>query len=164
MTRPTPDFLAILRTLHEHRVDFIVVGGVAGVLHGAPISTFDLDLVHSRKPENIERLLSALERLEAHYRTRKSARLKPTHAHLASPGHQLLLTVAGPLDLLGEIGHDRGYEDLLSQTIEMELGKGLRVRVLHLASIIRIKEETAREKDQAVLAILRRTLEEEAKR
>lgn len=164
MTRPTPDFLAILRTLHEHRVDFIVVSGVAGVLHGAPISTFDLDLVHSRKPENVDRLLAALEELDAHDRTSKSTKLKVTRAHLASAGHHLLLTEAGPLDLLGVIGHDRGYEDLLIQTIEMGVAEGLRVRVLELASLIKIKEEAAREKDQAVLAILRRTLEEKAKR
>jgi hypothetical protein len=44
---PATDFLAVIRALGEHRVDFIVVGGVAAVLAGAPISTFDLDLVHS---------------------------------------------------------------------------------------------------------------------
>ena len=64
-----PDFLAILRTLARHRVEYIVVGGVAAVLQGAPISTFDLDLVHSRQPGNIVRLLKALETLEARYRT-----------------------------------------------------------------------------------------------
>jgi hypothetical protein len=35
--------VGILQTLVEHRVEFIVVGGVCAVLHGAPVSTFDLD-------------------------------------------------------------------------------------------------------------------------
>ena len=63
MTKPKPDFLAILKTLAEYKVDFIVVGGVCAVLHGAPVSTFDLGLVHSRTPDNIDRLMSALESL-----------------------------------------------------------------------------------------------------
>jgi hypothetical protein len=57
----TPNFLSILRTLRKQKIDFIVVGGVGGVLQGAPITTFDLDVVHSRDPVNIERLLAALQ-------------------------------------------------------------------------------------------------------
>ena len=43
---------AILRTLTAHRVEFIVVGGVSAALQGAPVTTFDIDVVHSRAPEN----------------------------------------------------------------------------------------------------------------
>ncbi len=51
MNKPKPDFLAILQTLVAHRVDFLVVGGICAVLHGAPIANkFDLDLVHSAPP------------------------------------------------------------------------------------------------------------------
>jgi hypothetical protein len=111
VSRPKPDFLAILRTLREHGVDFIIVGGVAGVLHGAPLSTFDLDVVHSREPCNLERLLKALGALDARYRTHGDTSLKPGRSHLASTGHQLLMTKAGPLDLLGIIGKGHGYDD-----------------------------------------------------
>ncbi len=164
MSKETPDFVAILRALRKYQVDFIVVGGVAGVLHGAPISTFDLDVVHSREPRNIERLSKALEELQARYRTRSSRQLKPTASHLSSPGHQLLVTRAGPLDLLGVIGHGRSYESLVSQTSEMAVGKDLKVRVLNLEALIAVKEETAGEKDKAVLAVLKRTLEEKSRR
>ena len=58
--KPKPDFLAILQPLAKHQVDFIVVGEVGAVLQGAPISTFDLDVVHSRTSDNIDRLLVAL--------------------------------------------------------------------------------------------------------
>ena len=47
MTKPVPNFLEILRVLSHYQVDFIVVGGVCAVLQGAPITTFDLDMVHS---------------------------------------------------------------------------------------------------------------------
>ncbi|WP_437646974.1 hypothetical protein [Sorangium sp. So ce362] len=49
----------LLGVLARHRVDFIVVGGVAAVIHGAPVNTFDMDVVHARTPDNIERLLGA---------------------------------------------------------------------------------------------------------
>jgi len=63
MRVPSPDFLGILRTMVEYGVDFIIVGGVSAVLHGVPITTFDLDLVHSRSSDNIDHLLSALHDL-----------------------------------------------------------------------------------------------------
>jgi predicted nucleotidyltransferase len=161
---PSPDFLALLRTLLEHKVDFIVVGGVCGVLHGAPFSTFDLDIVHSREAGNLERLRKALEALGARYRTPGHKNVKPSRSHLSSPGHQLLMTTAGPLDLLGTIGKGRAYHDLLGETTELDLDEGWRVRLLDLAALIRIKAETAQEKDKAQLAVLRRTLEEQRKR
>ena len=157
---PTHSFAAILRELRVHQVDFIVVGGVAAVLEGAPVNTFDLDVVHSREPGNIARLLAALESLGARYRTQPERRLKPDASHLTSPGHQLLITRFGPLDILGAIGRERVYDDLLSHTIEIEVGQDLRVRVLNLEMLIAVKEEVAGEKDLAVLPVLRRTLEQ----
>ncbi|MFQ5965724.1 MAG: hypothetical protein ACE5KZ_15735 [Candidatus Scalinduaceae bacterium] len=70
MQNPIPDFLEILKTLADNKVDFIVVGGVCAVLHGAPVTTFDLDLVHSRDPDNLSHLMSALNALDAYYRER----------------------------------------------------------------------------------------------
>jgi hypothetical protein len=158
------DFETILRALADQRVDFIVVGGVAAVLEGAPVNTFDLDVVHSREPGNISRLLAALELLNATYRIQPERKLRPDASHLASPGHQLLTTSFGPLDMLGSIGRSRDYSDLLPHTIELEVGDDLRVRVLNLATLVTVKEETAGEKDVAMLPILRRTLEEKQKR
>ena len=162
-TKTKTDFLEVLRILIAYKVDFIVVGGVSAVLQGAPITTFDLDLVHSREPENVERLLRSLDSLEAIYRAQPDRRIKPNAAHLSSPGHQLLLTQFGPLDLLGMIGAGRGYEDLLAQTVEMKVDDELRIRVLDLKTLIEIKEEIAGEKDAAVLPILRQTLNEKTR-
>jgi hypothetical protein len=156
------DFLALLRTLAEHGVDFIIVGGVSAVLHGVPLTTFDLDVVHARSGDNIARLLSALTELGAYYRGRGEQRLRPSAVHLASPGHQLLMTRFGPLDLLGTIGSDHSYERLLAHAEELLVG-GLLLRVLNLQTLIQVKEEVGHEKDLAVLPILRRALEEKLK-
>jgi len=151
---------AILAELCRCQVDFIVVGGVAAVLEGVPVNTFDLDVVHSRKPDNVDRLLTALDFLEAVYRMRAELLLRPDASHLQSAGHQLLKTRFGPLDVLGEIGRSRGYDELLPHIEDMELSAGLHVRVLNLETLIAVKEEIAGAKDLAVLPVMRRTLEE----
>ena len=160
MDSPDPDFLLILRTLTEYKVDFIVVGGVCAALHGAAVDTFDLDVVHSREQDNLDRLLDALQNLDAYYRGQGDRRLTPKLSHLASPGHQLLVTRGGPLDLLAEIGTELDYEDLLGQTVEIPLADNLNVRILNLETLIMIKEQLGRDRDKAVLPILRRALEQ----
>ena len=155
---------AMLGALAEARVDFIVVGGMAAVLEGAPVSTFDLDVVHARDAENIARLLPALESLDAVFRMQPARRIRPTAALLAGPGHLNLITCYGPLDLLGTIGRGLGYQDLTPHSTGMEIGGGLSVRVLDLETLIAIKEELGGEKDRAVLPVLRRTLEEKRRR
>lgn len=157
---PASDFRAILRALSACGVDFIVVGGVSAALQGAPVTTYDVDVVHSRQPENIARLLTALVSLDAYYRMQPDRKLRPVASHLASAGHQLLMTSYGPLDLLGMIGRSHGYDDLLKDTSEMEAGRDLRLRVLKLERLIEVKLETADEKDLAMLRILRRTADE----
>jgi hypothetical protein len=164
MPDPAIDFLAVLRILARHGVDFIVVGGVGAVLQGAPLTTFDLDVVHARTQENVGRLLAALQELDAWYREHPTRRLRPDSTYLLSPGHQLLMTSHGPLDLLGTVERDRAYEDLLGEAREWPLEEGFRVRVLDLAALVRLKEETARDKDRAVLPVLRRALEERDRR
>src|SRR5262245_6258930 len=92
----------LLALLPRHDVSFIVVGMMAGVLSGAPVTTFDLDIVHLRTVENISRLLAALRKIQATYRY-DPRKLTPNESHLMSPGHQLLTTTLGDLDCLGTI-------------------------------------------------------------
>jgi len=164
MKPPSPDFLALLKIFNAHKVDFIIVGGVSAVLQGSPITTFDLDLLHSRSSENIERLLAALKEVEAIYRGLGERRIEPKAEQLASPGHQLLMTRFGPLDILGTIGKGgQSYDDLLPHTKEMRVA-GMTARVLDLETLIKIKQDLGYEKDKAMLPILKRTLEEDKKR
>ncbi len=152
--------MEILKVLTRHRVDFIVVGGVSAVLHGAPVTTFDLDILHARNPENIVRLLSALAELEAVYRVQPEQQLRPPESHLSTPGHQLLLTKFGPLDVLGMIGKSRTWEDLRPHTRTMEIEPGVVTHVLNLETLIAVKEELGFPKDTAVLPVLRQTLKQ----
>ena len=160
---PHARFAEILRLLADHDVEFVVVGMTAGILHGAPVTTVDLDVVHRRSPENVARLLRVLGELGAVYR-HDPRQLRPAESHLAGPGHQLLSTTHGDLDCLGAIDQGRGYEELVEQTVEMNLAGGLRVRVLSLPALIEAKERSGRPKDLAVLPVLRATLDEVKRR
>jgi hypothetical protein len=153
-----------LRALHDGCIEFILVGGLAAVLNGAPVNTFDVDVVHSRDAANIDRILPVLESLDAVFRIQPERRLRPNASHLASTGHLNLITRYGPLDLLGTIGRDLGYQELIPHSVEFDISEGLHIRVLDLETLIAIKEELAGDKDRAVLPILRRTLEEKRKR
>lgn len=159
----TPDFLRLLGTLSIHDVEFIIVGGVCGALHGAPVVTFDLDLVHSRSPENVGRLLAALEELDARYRDLAGRVIRPERKALMTSGHQLLITSAGPLDLLGTIAEGRNYAALLPDTIMIEVPP-MHLRVLSLEALIREKEALGRDKDRATIPVLRNTLRERGRK
>lgn len=150
--------LALIEELARFQVEFIVVGGVSAVIRGAPIVTKDLDVLHRRTPENVERLLGALGSVNALYRLDNRG-LKPGVSHLMSRGHQLLRTNFGPLDVLGSVGKDGtlSYDDMLRHSDDIDLD-GMHARVLRLREYVRLKEELGREKDLAVLPVLRRTL------
>ncbi len=77
-------FVEILKVLARHDVEFIVVGGVAAVLAGAPISTFDLDVVHRKSKANHKELLAALDELDATYRDLQKRSIKPNLEKLNS--------------------------------------------------------------------------------
>ncbi len=152
---PTPNReKSLLVLLVEDGIDFIVVGGVASVLHGAPIVTQDLDIVHSRAPDNVKRLLNLLEKLDAEYRGQPAGRiLRPSSSEVSGRGHLNLITTLGPLDLLCEIGDNEGYDELLEHTIAFTDG-ALRFNVLGLEKLIEIKKKTGRAKDRLILPLL----------
>jgi len=149
----------------DARVEFILVGGLSGVLNGAPIVTYDADIVHRREPANLERLLSALAGLDAIYRAQPERKLRPSRSHLAGDGHQNLTTRLGWLDVLSTVGVTRvdAYEDLLPHSHAVLPGENFSVNVLDLDLYITLKEELHDPKDLAALPTLRKTLQERRK-
>lgn len=146
-----------LRTLLHHQGNFLIVGGVNALLIGAPVVTFDLAIVHDRSQENVERLLTALDAMDARYRARPE--LRPAASHLLSPGHQLLATKFGALDVLGMIGDNHTYLDLLPSAILLELEPGLDVPMLSAAALLAEKRAMNRNKDASAISWLQAIVE-----
>jgi hypothetical protein len=155
--RGLPKFRETLEVLDRNRVECIVVGGVAAVLQGVPISTLDTDIVYRRTADNIERLVAALRELEAIYRDPAGRRIEPDATRFAAGGHHLFATRFGPLDVLATIGANRTYEDLEEHATRYAL-EGMNVLLLDLQAIIETKEQAGRGKDLLALPVLRETL------
>jgi len=152
-----PRFRETLEVIDRHHVECILVGGVAAVLQGVPISTLDTDIVYRRTAGNVERLVASLRELEAIYRDPAGRRIEPDAARLAAGGHHLLNTRLGPLDVLATIGANRAYEDLERHVTRYAL-EGMSVLLLDLRVIIETKEQAGRTKDLLALPVLRETL------
>ncbi|MFZ1768318.1 MAG: DUF6036 family nucleotidyltransferase [Caldilinea sp.] len=50
----------VFSSFHSHNVRYVIIGGIAAILHGVPRATFDLDILIEATPENTQRLLDAL--------------------------------------------------------------------------------------------------------
>lgn len=159
------DPVALLRVLVRHRVDFVLIGGVAARLRGAPLLTQDVDVTPSKDPDNLARLTAALEDLEARLRTATEpdgVALPSDPALLSAATIWTLATRHGDLDLVMSPAGTKGYPDLVrsAEALTVSLRPRLEVDVASLADVIRSKEAAGREKDRAALPLLRRTLDE----
>lgn len=153
---PSPskaDVGELLRRLSGAGVEFIVVGGAAAVLHGAPITTEDLDIVHRRTADNVSRLRALLDDLDAHVRELANRRLRPDEAALLGDGHVLLSTRLGPLDCLGVLVDGRDYEDLVAHSESVQ-DEDSEFMVLDLPTLVEVKRKTGRAKDRLALPVL----------
>lgn len=152
----TQSFQRILEVLDQHSVEFVVVGGVAAVLQGAPVTTFDLDTLVKLDDANVDRLTAALTELEATFRENPQAGA-PTKEDVLSGGHLLLMTNCGPLDILGFVGDKQRYGDIQDKVTQITAG-GVSLQVIELEELIEQKRALGRPKDQAVLSVLEAVL------
>jgi hypothetical protein len=148
----------MLAALRGHEVEFVVIGAVAAIAQGYPLTTRDLDVTPSTEAANVERLADALRELGALLRTQGEAVEFPIEAsYLAEVPTWTLLTGLGELDVVFEPPGTQGYADLRRDALELTLG--VPVLVASLRDVIRMKEASNRDKDRAQLPALRRTLE-----
>lgn len=156
----TPDLLAFVRVLSGGGVDYIIVGGVAAGIHGALRTTLDLDVVYSRSPENVARLVSALAPFQPYLRgAPPGLPFRLDEATVQRGLNFTLTTTLGDLDLLGEITGGGGYETLQASAEVVEL-EGHRCLVVSLPKLIDLKRAAGRGKDREALAELEALIEE----
>lgn len=156
----------IFATLERHGVRFVVIGGVAAILHGAPHVTTDVDIVPEEGRENLARLSAALKELNARIRVAGEPEGIPfdhSAESLARVRIWNLVTDRGNLDLTFVPSGTRGYDDLVRDAEPMTV-RGVEVPVASLADVIRSKEAAGRERDRLVLPTLRRLLERQRER
>lgn len=88
------DLSAIIEGLLKADVKFILVGGLAAVIQGAPVTTMDVDIVHNRSSENISKLFAFLKSIDATYRRPDTKIIAPKEEDYfemrCSPSHRSL--------------------------------------------------------------------------
>lgn len=147
----------MLEELLKADIKFILVGGLAAVIQGAPVSTIDIDILYERSAENITKLLAFLKSIDAFYRCPDDKVILPKENDFLTMGHKLFTTHLGPLDILAFIEADKTYEDLIEHTIEIEF-RGHSLQVLDLKMLIELKKNSKDLKDKQRLPILEETL------
>jgi predicted nucleotidyltransferase len=150
----------LLRVLLEHEVKFVMIGGMAAVVHGSPFPTEDVDITPEHSAANLERLSQALDALEARVRTpgvEDGLPFSHDGATLGAVAVWNLVTPHGILDISFVPNGTTGYPDLAHDAADIDVF-GLVVPVASLADIIRSKQAANRPKDQRVLPTLREIL------
>jgi hypothetical protein len=154
------EFEGAISALCAGRVEFILVGGLAATVHGSARATYDIDVVYSRTPENLERLATALQPLQPYLRGAPPGLPFTLDVETLRRGLNFTLTTsAGALDLLGEVAGGGSYEKLLSGSIRIEL-YGQQCRCVALDQLIALKRAAGRPRDLEAIAELE-TLREE---
>jgi hypothetical protein len=152
----------LLEVLERHGVRYVVIGGLAAELRGSPYITRDVDVTPSRDRVNLRRLATALRELNAQLRVPDGDEPVefPLDEHSFDWGTTwTFVTDHGYLDIALLPDGTQGYDDLRRGATREQITESLQVDVASLADVIRSKEAAGREKDRAVLPILRQVLE-----
>ena len=146
--------LDCLRILSAHDVEYVVVGGVAGVLHGSRLVTEDVDICAPLNISNLAKLLIAIGDSNPRFRMTPDRKPLPaTPSQLAEFKNLYLITDLGQIDILSEITGVGDYEEVCKHAITVDLG-GFTCRVLDLDTLILAKSAMNSLKDrQAVLEL-----------
>lgn len=154
-------FLDILRLLAEHRVEFVLVGGVAATLHGSAFSTSDVDIVYARTDGNIDRLAEAVGKVAPYLRGAPPGLPFRFDAETIRAGLNFTLTTdIVDLDVLGEIPGGGTYDALLPESFIVRMGD-FSCRCVSLAKLIELKKAAGRRKDIERIGELQALLDEQ---
>jgi hypothetical protein len=160
VTPPPTDFAGLLRRLLGVDVEFILVGGVAGNVHGSARATFDIDIVYRRSPENLVRLVRALAPIQPYLRGAPPGLPFLFDVDTIRRGLNFTLTTTlGDIDLLGEVAGGGTYDALFQESEDVALF-GASCRCVSLPTLIRLKRAAGRPKDLEAIAELEALREE----
>ena len=144
----------IAKVFAEHRLEAVMVGNAAAALHGAPVTTLDVDFMFRKTPLNLKKLKAVANSFRA-------VILKPYY-----PVSDLFRVINDDqglqLDFMSRLHGIKSFESLRSRSTSVKFGEHV-LKVASLADIIKSKRATGRDRDRAVLDILQKTLDEQEK-
>ena len=151
----SPLLVKIARALHLVRLETVMVGNAAAALHGAPVTTLDIDFMFRKTPGNMRKLKVLAKELDAQI-------LKPYYP--VSSLYRIVNDDTGmQLDFMSILHGIKSFENLRSDAVAVEF-EGYALKVASLENIIRSKKTLGRPRDLAVIEVLEKTLDEKKKR
>jgi hypothetical protein len=149
------DDKSLLTRLNQHGVEFVIIGGVCGIMHGSTLVTTDLDVCCRFTPINLRRLEAAVKDLNpVHRLTAKKLPFELTDELCRAIKNLSLQTDLGKLDCLGQVKGVGDYEQALNCSVVFSLSYG-DFRILDLDTLIISKEAVGRERDLEAVRQLR---------
>ena len=151
----SPLLVKIAMALHKVRLEAVMVGNAAAALHGAPVTTLDIDFMFRKTPNNMRKLKAFAQELDAQI-------LKPYYP--VSSLYRVVNDDTGvQIDFMSILHGIKSFENLRADAIEVEF-EGYAIKVASLEKIIRSKKTLGRPRDLAIIEILEKTLDEKKKR
>lgn len=146
-----PDLRELLAPLVRHGVDFVMVGGMAGLSHGSSYPSYDLDIVYSRDRENIERLVEVLREIGVSLRGAPVDLPFVLDARTIEIGSNFtFITPHGDFDILGHADGMPSYDELRSNALVRDI-LGFNIRVASIEHLIAMKRAANRTKDKLMV-------------
>lgn len=144
----TPLLFRIVTALRECGLEAVLIGNAAAAMHGAPVTTLDFDFMFRDTPVNLRKLKRFAAKLDAMI-------LRPFYP--VSKLYRVVDDATGlQADFMPVIHGIRSFEGLKSRA-DCKTVNGLPVLVASLDDIIASKEAAGRERDVAILPVLKKT-------
>lgn len=155
-----PAIESLAEALNRHQVKWVLIGGMAVMLHGGGLMTSDCDLAYEKSRENLHRLAAALGDLGARpIRASETGDFQLDLSTLLAP-FMHLKTEAGPVDLISRLPNIESFDELYSRSFSVEVD-GVEVRIASINDLIRLKTGTNRERDSVHVEMLK-TIQQES--
>jgi len=141
----------LLNALAEHGVEFVLVGGMAGLAHGSAYPTYDLDVAYARDRENIVRMVAALESIGVTLRGAPADLPFQLDARALENGSNFTFdSPYGSFDILGDVAGVSAYEELRSEAVVATV-EDVEVRIASIDHLIAMKRAANRPKDRLMV-------------
>jgi hypothetical protein len=146
-----PELDKLLGPLIDHGVDFVLIGGQAGISHGSAYPSYDLDVLYTRDHDNVVRLVAALEEIGVRLRGAPEDLPFVLDARTVENGANFtFITPYGDLDVLADAAGMPSYKELKSAAVDSEVFGHL-IKVASIDHLIAMKRAAGRTKDKLMV-------------
>jgi predicted nucleotidyltransferase len=141
-------FLRVLEALDKKGVEYILIGGVAVILHGIERLTSDIDIFVKMDDENIARLRNALHSIS------EDQSIDEITLEALQEFAVIRFGTSDEfyIDIMARLGEVAVYEDL---EFEILLHQGIKIRIATPETLYKLKKDTLRQKDKFDAAYLK---------